>query len=58
MAMTRSEVFWRAGLSSVDAGRLAVRVIRTDEEHMIAKTVCCVLGLQGGKEMCHEDEED
>jgi hypothetical protein len=25
---------------------------------MIAKTVCRVLGLQGGKEMCHEDEKD
>ena len=27
------------------SGRVAVRVIRTDEEHMIAKTVCDVLGL-------------
>ena len=35
--------------------RVTVRVIRTDEERMIAKTVCRVLGLQGGKEMCHED---
>jgi hypothetical protein len=39
------------------AGRVAVRVIRTDEVCMIAKTVCRVLGLQGGKEMCHKDEE-
>ena len=46
------------GVISADAGRVAVRVIRTDEEHMIAKTVCRVLGLQGGKEVCHEDEED
>ena len=38
--------------------RVAVRVIRTDEERMIAKTVCRVLGLQGGKEMCDEDEKD
>ena len=30
---------------SADAGRVAVRVIRTDEEHMIAKTVCRVLSL-------------
>jgi acetate kinase len=35
------------GMISADAGRVAVRVIRTDEEHMIAKTVCRVLGLQG-----------
>jgi acetate kinase len=42
---------------SADAGRVAVRVIHTDEERMIAKTVCRVLGLQGGNEMCHEDEE-
>ncbi len=30
---------------SAAASRVAVRVIRTDEEHMIAKTVCQVLGL-------------
>jgi acetate kinase len=30
---------------SAAAGRVAVRVIRTDEEQMIAKTVCLVLGL-------------
>jgi acetate kinase len=30
---------------SVASGRVAVRVIRTDEELMIAKTVCQVLGL-------------
>jgi acetate kinase len=35
-----------------------VFVIRTDEEFMIARTVCRVLGFQGGKEMCHEDKED
>ena len=33
---------------SAAASRVAVRVIRTDEELMIAKTVCQVLGL-GGK---------
>jgi acetate kinase len=43
------------GVISAAASRVAVRVIRTDEEHMIAKTVCQVLGLglaseQGGKE--------
>ena len=33
------------GIVSVAGSRVAVRVIRTDEERMIAKTVCCVLGL-------------
>jgi acetate kinase len=33
------------GVISTAASRVAVRVIRTDEEHMIAKTVCRVLGL-------------
>jgi acetate kinase len=34
-----------AGVISAAAGRVAVRVMRTDEELMIAKTVCSVLGL-------------
>ena len=33
------------GVISAPAARVAVRVIRTDEELMIAKTVCRVLGL-------------
>jgi acetate kinase len=33
------------GLISTPASRVAIRVIRTDEELMIAKTVCRVLGL-------------
>ncbi len=33
------------GVISAAAGRVAVRVIRTDEEWMIAKTVCRVLGI-------------
>ncbi len=33
------------GVISLAASRVAVRVIRTDEERMIAKTVCCVLGF-------------
>jgi len=41
---------------SAAGGRVAVRVIRTNEERMIAKTVCRVLGLPGEKEMCHEDD--
>jgi acetate kinase len=39
-----------APLISPDTGRVAVRVIHTDEELMIAKTVCRVLGLKYGKE--------
>jgi acetate kinase len=34
-----------AGVIATDASRVAVRVIHTDEELMIAKTVCSVLGL-------------
>lgn len=33
------------GVISAAASRVTVRVIRTDEEQMIAKIVCCVLGL-------------
>jgi acetate kinase len=35
---------------STAASRVAVRVIHTDEELMIAKTVCRVLGLRGCQE--------
>jgi len=34
-----------AGVISTDASRVAVRVIRTDEERMIARSVCYVLAL-------------
>jgi acetate kinase len=34
------------GLISAAGSRVAVRVIHTDEESVIAKTVCCVLGLE------------
>jgi acetate kinase len=37
------------GLISVETGRVPVRVIRTDEEYMIAETVCRVLGLNEKK---------
>jgi acetate kinase len=33
------------GVISAAASRVTVRVIRTDEELMIAKKVCCILGL-------------
>jgi acetate kinase len=39
-----------AGVISAAASRVVVRVIRTDEERMIAKTVCRVLGLGLEKE--------
>ena len=41
-------------LISKPAGRVAVRVMHTDEELMIAKTVCRFLGLPTGKE--NQDE--
>ena len=34
-----------AGVISAGAGRVCVRVIRTDEELMIARSVCRALGL-------------
>ena len=42
---TKSEMRLNEGVISAPASRVAVRVIRTDEELMIAKTVCQVLGL-------------
>jgi acetate kinase len=38
------------GVISTASSRVTVRVIRTDEERMIAKTVCSVLGLGSRKE--------
>jgi acetate kinase len=43
---------------STEASRVAVRVIHTDEEWMIAKTVCRVLGLAAGKENDDENGKD
>jgi acetate kinase len=39
-----------AGVISTDSSRVTVRVIRTDEERMIAKTVCRILDLGGKRE--------
>jgi acetate kinase len=39
-----------AAVISAEASQVTVRVMRTDEEWMIAKTVCSVLGLSIGKE--------
>jgi len=41
------------GVISAATGRVAVRVIHTDEEWMIANMVCCVLGLTIRKEHGH-----
>jgi acetate kinase len=43
------------GTISVAAGRVTVRVIHTDEERMIAKMVCCVLGLGMANGKRHPD---
>ncbi len=47
-----------AGVISATTGRITVRVIRTDEEWMIAKTVCRVLDLTIAKEYEHESKHD
>ena len=46
------------GVISSEASRIPVRVIRTDEELMIANTVCRVLGLGSGQEHAHETKQD
>jgi len=47
-----------AAVISAEANRVAVRVMHTDEEWMIAKTVCRFLGLTIGKENYDENEKD
>jgi acetate kinase len=47
-----------SALISPDASRVAVRVIHTDEELIIAKTVCRLLGLTPGKEKYNENEKN
>jgi acetate kinase len=46
------------GVISSEDGRVAVRVIHTDEEWMIANTVCHVLGLTPEGERVHETRKD
>ena len=46
------------GVISAETSRVPVRVIHTDEEWMIAKTVCRVLGLTIGKENYDENGKD
>ncbi|MGA7701355.1 MAG: acetate/propionate family kinase [Thermoguttaceae bacterium] len=43
------------GVISTNASRVPVRVIHTDEEWMIASTVCLVLGLTIGKEHVYDN---
>ena len=53
----KSETRRTEGVISAATGRVAVRVIPTDEEWMIAKTVCSVLGLTIEKEHDHENQK-
>ena len=46
-----------AGVISTDGSRVKIRVIHTDEQWMIAKTVCGVLGLTIEKGHDHEDKK-
>jgi acetate kinase len=46
-----------AAVISAETGRVAVRVMHTDEEWMIAKTVCRVLGIATGKEYSYESKK-
>ena len=46
-----------AAVISAEASRVTVRVMHTDEERMIAKTVCSVLGLTTAEEDGHENHE-
>jgi acetate kinase len=43
--MNETTTLFPEGVISAAAGQVAVHVIPTDEEWMIAKTVCRVLGL-------------
>ena len=47
-----------AGVISEANSRVTVRVIHTDEEWMIANTVCRVLGYKIKKEQDHENKKD
>lgn len=47
-----------ADVISTENSRVSVRVIHTDEEWMIAKTVCRILGLAGEREHDHENKKN
>ncbi len=44
------------GVISTDTSQVTVRVIHTDEEYMIAKTACRVLGLSNKRKIKYEDK--
>ena len=46
-----------ANLISTDAGRVAVRIVHTDEEYIIARTVCRMLNLKIEKEQDNENKK-
>ena len=46
-----------AGVISADTSRVTVRVIRTDEEWIIAKTVCRVFGLSDANYVNDENKK-
>ena len=46
------------GVISAEASRACVRVIHTDEEWMIANTVCRILGLTREREDDHENKKN
>jgi len=46
-----------AGVISANAGRVAVRVMHTDEEWMIANTICRILGLTRERGYDHENKK-
>ena len=52
----KSETRTNEGVISAAASRVAVRVIPTDEEWMIANMVCGVLGLSIGQEQDRENK--
>jgi acetate kinase len=57
IALEEKQNVANAGVISTAASRVAVRVIPTDEEWMIANTVCRVLGLSIEKEHDHENKK-
>ena len=47
-----------AGVISTETGRVAVRIMHTDEELMIAKSVCGLLGLTHEKERDYDQHDE
>jgi prophage antirepressor-like protein len=53
--MKQKQKMTNKGVITTDASRVAVRVIHTDEEWMIANTVCHALGLTIKKDHDYEN---